>query len=533
MAWQGMWNRLVAIMVRHRVKIFDLGFIVLLLTVACLFAFEIDIFENQGVVSRREQTLELDELLVLTTIVMLATLFYTWRRAREHQRENERRIVAEKEVLTLALQDPLTGLPNRRQFDDALKSALTTIPAAPEAHAMLLLDLNGFKKINDLHGHPTGDQVLIHVGARLMRAVRDGDLVARLGGDEFAIIARNVSGADGATGIARRIIEILTAPIVIGTTRHRIGTAIGIALAPQDAGTAEELLRMADVALYRAKSETKSAVRFFEAGMDTHLQQRDELERSLLAGLDTHAFGLRFQPAGQTDGRIGAFEVLPFWRHPTLGQLAPERFLPIAEEIGALQPLVEHLLRTACETARLWPDHVRLCFNLPGALVSDMDFGLRILTVLGETGFSPNRLTLEIDEGALVRDAEHAQRLLVPLRRAGIAIVADHFGTGYSDLKNFRRLELDGVKIDRSFVAAMMYDRQAAVMIKAMIGIAHGLDLKVIADGVGTEQQRAALEAQGCDQAQGRLFGGALTAEQVLAEVSPSRSAKAGAADVR
>jgi diguanylate cyclase (GGDEF)-like protein len=520
------WDRLLAFMTRHRVKIFDMGFIALLLAVAGLFAFEVDIFETEGVVSQRQETLELDELLVLTTLVMLAVLFYTWRRAREHQRENDRRIAAEKEVLTLALQDPLTGLPNRRQFDDALKSALTTVPAAPEAHAMLLLDLNGFKKINDLHGHPAGDQVLIHVGARLMRAVREGDLVARLGGDEFAVIARNVAGAAGATGIARRIIENLAAPIVIGTTHHQIGTAIGIALAPQDASASDELMRMADVALYRAKTEINSAVRFFEPEMDTHLQQRDELERSLRAGLEADAFGLRYQPASQADGRIIAFEVLPFWEHPTLGPLDPDRFLPIAEEIGALQPLVERLLRKACETAAAWPTHVRLSFNLPGALVSDVDFGLRILAVLGDSGFSPNRLSIEIDEGALVRDAERAQMLIAPLRSAGIAVVADHFGTGYSDLKNFRRLQLDGVKIDRSFVAAMTHDRQAAVMVKAMIGIAHGLDLSVSADGVGTEQQRAALEAQGCDQAQGKLFGGSLTAEQVMAEVAPKRPVK-------
>lgn len=508
------------LMVRHRVKIFDLGFIILLLAVAGLFAFEVDIFDNEGLVSQRQETIELDEMLVLTTFVMLAVLFYTWRRAREHQRENDRRIAAENEVLTLALQDPLTGLPNRRQFDDALKAALTTVPAAPEAHAVLLLDLNGFKKINDLHGHPAGDQLLIHVGARLMRAVRDGDLVARLGGDEFAVIARNLAGAAGATGIARRIIESLTAPIVIGTTHHRVGTAIGIALAPQDAADSAELLRMADVALYRAKTEVTSAIRFFEAEMDTHLQQRDELERSLLTGLETDAFDLRFQPAAQADGRIVALEVMPVWHHPTLGQLDPDRFLPIAEEVGALQSLVEHLLRKACEAATPWPAHVRLNFNLPSALVADADFGLRILAAIGDTGFSPNRLSLEIDEGALVRQAERAQLLIAPLRRAGIAIVADHFGTGYSDLKNFRRLHLDGVKIDRSFVAAMAHDRQAAVMVKAMIGLAHGLDLAVTADGVGTEQQRAALEAQGCDQAQGRLFGGILTADQVMVEIA-------------
>jgi diguanylate cyclase (GGDEF)-like protein len=506
-----------AYVMRHRVKIFDLGFIAVVLAVVLLFAFEVDVFENESRETLHQETIELDELLVMTTLIMGGVLFYTWRRAVEHQQENARRVVAEKEVLTLALQDPLTGLPNRRQFDDALKAALTTLPAAPEAHAILLLDLNGFKKINDVHGHPIGDQVLIHVGARLLRAVREGDLVARLGGDEFAILARNVAGAEGATSVALHLLDALAAPVVVAGVRHSIGTAIGVALSPHDGVTAEDLLRKADVALYRAKADHRSGVRFFEEQMDAHLRERDELERALRRGVERDDFLLRFQPSRLGGAQVIGFETLPRWRHPTLGELEPERFLPVAEEIGLLSTLTEHLLRKACATAAAWPGGVRLAFNLPGGLLTDPTFGLRILAALGETGLAPSRLDLEIDEGALIREAEAAQALLRPLRSAGISIVADHFGTGYSDLQNLHRLKLDRIKIDRSYVAAMMHDRQAAVMVKALIGIGQGLDLAVIADGVVSEEQKAALAAQGCDQGQGALYGAPLTAEEASA----------------
>lgn len=507
-----------ALFMKHRVKIFDIGFVLVILSVFALFVFEFDVFLHRGQTTYQEQQVEIDELLILSTLVVSGALFYTWRRAREHRRENDRRIEAEAEVLKLALQDPLTGLPNRRRFDEALKSALSHVPAAPEAHALLLLDLNGFKKINDLHGHPVGDQALIHVGARLLRAVRDRDLVARLGGDEFAVLVHNAAGAEGATNTALRVIEGLASPVVIGGVQHHVGAAIGVALSPHDGCEPEELLRKADVALYRAKAERRSTVRFFEPAMDAALREREELERALMTAIGANAVLLRFQPVHRGDGRIVAFEAQPRWPHAS-GELGPDRFFPIAEETGWLGRLVEQLLRKGCATASLWPSDVRLHFNLPGALLTESTFGLRIMQVLAETALPPRRLGLEIDEGALFREAEAAQAMLAPLRRMGVTVTADHFGTGYSDLKNLRRLELDAVKIDRSYVAGMTQDRKAAVMVKAMIGIGQGLDLVVMADGVANEQQRAALAAQGCDQAQGGLYGVGLSADDALAAV--------------
>ena len=515
-----------AYVMRHRVKLFDLGFIAVILAVATLFAFEVDVFENESRETQHQETIEVDELMALTTLLVGGILFYTWRRAREHKRENALRIAAEREVMNLALHDPLTGLPNRRQFDDHLKAALSEIPTAPEAHAVLLLDLNGFKKINDVHGHPAGDQVLIHVGARLLRAVRDGDLVARLGGDEFAVLARNVSGAEGAATVALRIIESLSTPVTVGGVQHAVGTAIGVALSPQDGDTADKLLRKADVALYRAKADRKSAVRFFEPEMDARLHERDDLERALQAAVAEDGFVLRYQPTRVNGQRIASFEALARWPHPTLGDLEPDRFLPIAEESGLLSALTEQLLRKACGAAAQWPRDIRLSFNLPGPLLIEPAFGLRVVAALAETGLAPTRLDLEIDEGALIREAAAARALLAPLRKAGVSIIADHFGTGYSDLQNLHRLQLDGIKIDRSFVGAMLHDRQAAVLVKALIGIGQGLDLAVSADGVGGERQQQALAALGCDLGQGALHGEALSAEEAAALVAPARRAR-------
>ncbi len=489
--------------VRHRTKIIDLGFLVALLAAAALFMFEVDVFKTEGAVSQAQETFELDELLVLTTLVMLGVLAYTWRRAVEHKRENGRRLAAEQEILRLALQDPLTGLPNRRQFDDALKAALASVPVAPEAHAVLMLDLNGFKRINDLHGHPVGDEVLIHVGARLLRAVREGDLVARLGGDEFAILARNITSSEAVTTIARRIIEGLSTPITAGGVQHPVGTAIGIALAPQDGKTPEDILRKADVALYRAKAERVSSLRFFEIDMDARLHEREALEAALRKAVAADALELLFKPALDIrSGAVTAFEAMPRWIDDALGLVEPDRFLAIAHDAGLLPQLTELLLTKACRAALTWPNAIRLSFGVTADQLKMQTFGVRLLAVLAATGLAAHRFDLEIDEGALIRDTAATQPILDPLRAAGISIVATHFGTGYSDLQNLHRLRLDRVKLDPSFVGAMLEDRQAATMVKALIGIGKGMDLPVSADGVASAAQQAALAAQGCHEVQ-------------------------------
>ncbi len=500
-------------MTKPRTKIVDLGFIFVLLGAAALFVFEVDVFRNEGGISHKQGTIELDELLVLTTLVMFAALAYTWRRAREHKQENARRIAAEKEILVLALQDPLTSLPNRRQFDEALRAALERVPSAPEAHAVLFLDLNGFTKINDVYGHPVGDEVLIHVGCRLLSAVREGDMVARLGGDEFAVLARNIPGPEATTNIARRIIEGLTVPISAGSVRHIVGTAIGIAMAPQDGQTVEQLLRKADVALYRAKSERVSSLRFFEPEMDIQLREREFLETALRQVVADNTINVRFKPTvdGRT-GKVTAFEAQPQWVHSDLGEIASERFMAIAEDAGLMPVLTGQFLRKACAAALNWPSDIRLSFNVTAAQLKAPAFGMRVLTILGASGLAPARLDLEIDEGILIRDTEVSQTILYPLRAAGISVVANHFGTGYSDLQNLNRLRLDRIKIAPAFVGAMIHDRQAATMVKAFVSIGNGMDIPVSADGVTDEAQLAALVELGCNEIQGLKYGAPIDA---------------------
>lgn len=501
-----------AAILRNRVKIFDVGMILSCLGAAAVAAFELDVFATEGVETAQQQKIELNEVLALTLLAMTGLLIYLFRRAVEHRRENALRIEAEQEALTLAFQDPLTGLPNRRRFDEALKGALQAMPTAPEAHALLLLDLNGFKTINDVYGHPTGDQALIRISARLRRAMRDGDLVARLGGDEFAVLAKNVAGSEGATTVALRIIGCFDDPVELGGQRHPLGAAVGVALTPLDGETGEELMRKADVALYRAKAEGGSTVRFFEAEMDTRLRDRSALERDLRAALLDDDFELSFRPRARIDdGELAGFEATCRWVHPHMGEIGQRRFAPIAQSAGLLGPLFERLLRRALAAASSWPPQFRLSFEAPGELVSSPGFGLRIAAALADTRFPPARLDLEIDEGALIRDPESAEALIKPLKTLGVSLVAANFGTGYADLKRLQGLKLDRVRIDRSFVAAMTDDAEAASMVKALIAFGRGLDLEVIAEGVTSEAQSAALMRHGCGEARGAFFGAPLS----------------------
>ncbi|MES1197043.1 MAG: EAL domain-containing protein, partial [Pseudomonadota bacterium] len=434
------------------------------------------------------------------------------------RRESARRLAAEREARRLSLEDSLTGLPNRRQFEDALKTALASPPRAGASHGVLMLDLNGFKRVNDVHGHPVGDEVLVHVGARLKGAVRDGDLVARLGGDEFAVLAPHLAGPDAATSVALRIIESLNEPIATQSHKHQIGTAIGIALTPQDGTDKDEVLRKADIALYRAKGENQSALRFFEEEMDATIRERDFLEQELRLAVAADVVRPYYQPlVDLRTGEIIAFEALARWRHPTLGDIEPNRFIPIADDCGLIGELTDRLLRRACKDAAAWPDAVSLSFNISPAQLRDQTLGLRLLSILTESRLSPTRLEIEITESALVRDMEAAQTLLGALRSAGVKIALDDFGTGYSSLYHLRNFKLDKIKIDRSFVDAMCIDRDSAAIVKALVGLGSGLSLAVTAEGVETAEQRKMLTEHGCEQAQGFLFSHAVPAEEAAA----------------
>ena len=489
-----------AMLIRHRFNLADAAMIGVVVVAALLAAWQLDVFPNETM-AVREGVLELDEVFAVGA---LAFGLFAWTRMRAQGREVRRRRAAEDEARALAFEDPLTGLPNRRQFDAALNAALAAPPGADAVHAVLMLDLNGFKRINDVHGHPVGDEALVQTALRLRKAVRDNDLVARLGGDEFAVLARHLSGAEAATGLARRIIEHLEEPVSAGGTEHQMGAGVGIALAPLDGADAETLLRKADVALYRAKAEGVSALRFFEAEMDQQIQERDQLERDLRGAIGSDELELLYQPC--TDLRSGAltgFEAVAQWRHPQLGLLDAGRFTPVAEAAGLIGRLTDDLLRRAARDAATWGGETLLSFNIAPAQLKDRTFGLRILKILGDAGLPPPRLELEITESAVVADLEAAQEVLGAIRETGVKIALRDFGTGYSSLYHLRNFRSDRIKIDRSLVQAMADSSQSAAIVRALVGLGAGLGLTVAAEGVQDERQQALLAKDGCQQAQG------------------------------
>jgi diguanylate cyclase (GGDEF)-like protein len=525
-----LWSRVV----RHRFKLID-GSVVLLLTcLAAFYSFEADIFADDEAASS-VKTVTLEEVMVIAAVFCAGLTVYAMRRLREAKRETARRIAAEREARTLALHDALTGLPNRRSFDQALQVAIASPPRSGGSHALLMMDLNGFKRINDLYGHQAGDELLTQVGGRLSRSVRDGDLVARLGGDEFAVLAMHTAGAESAMGLATRIMESLALPITTGAGEHQVGVAIGVALLPADGCTADDLLRKADVALYRAKAEKTrhpSAMRFFEAAMDAQAEERDQIERELRDAIKSRSIRPFYQPLVSLDGSgVAGFEALARWTSPRLGAIPPERFIAIAEDAGLIRDLTTLLLEQACADAATWPDEVTLAFNVSGAALQDPLFGLGVMQVLTRSGLRPRRLELEITESALVRDLEAARAALDVLRTVGVRIALDDFGTGYSSLYHLRAFKPDKIKIDRSFVDGMEHDADNAAIVNALIGLGSGLGVTITAEGVETPQQRELLERQGCDQGQGYLFSEAVSAREaraMLDDVATFEQRKAG-----
>jgi diguanylate cyclase (GGDEF)-like protein len=492
-----------------------------LLGAAIFAAYEYNIFSDAPDKSVHEHAIDLGEALILAQIMLGGLLLLCWRVVFLQRREVARRIEAESHAHRLAHQDALTGLPNRRQFDEALKAILSKRSRATELHAVLLLDLNDFKRVNDVYGHGAGDDVLIHVAKRLQHAIRQQDLVARFGGDEFAILAHLGTGEDDAKALALRVIHELDQPITVGSIQHQIGVAIGITLLAQNGGDAPEIMRKADIALYRAKAEPGSALCIFEAGMDAHVRERDLIEREFRTALKQGTIQPHYQPLMNLQtADIAGFEALARWKHPELGNVPPDRFIPIAESCGLMSELTDHLLRQAAQAACQWPNDMTLAFNISASQLKDRTLGLRILSILGEAGLPPYRLEIEITESALVQDLEGAQQVVGALREAGVRVALDDFGTGYSNLYHLRNFKIDRIKIDRSFIDKMEEDAEASALIRGLMGLSQGLGLNVTVEGIELPSQAAALLAQGCQQGQGYLFGRAMPAADALAYIA-------------
>jgi diguanylate cyclase (GGDEF)-like protein len=446
------------------------------------------------------------------------------------QMEITARVTAETEARKLARHDPLTGLPNRRFFAEKLDDTLHGMESSRGQTAVLMLDLDGFKAINDIYGHAAGDQALIECAERMGSVIRSGTMLARVGGDEFAIILPNMASLDEPAGLARRIVGAIADPFMIGTAATRLGIGIGIAVAPDDGREHDELVRRADLALYGAKAIGQSTIRFFEPEMDALVDRRMRMEQELRNAVAAKTIVPYYQPlVSLAENRIIGFEALARWQSEESGIIPPDVFIPIAEECGVIGELGDQLLRRACRDARTWPADITLAFNISAVQLRDTTLGLRILSILGETGFDPRRLEIEITESALVENIDMAQRVIDQLRRSGIRIALDDFGTGYATLAQLQTLNLDKIKIDRRFVDRVVKDKESLVIVRAILGLASGFGLTTTAEGIEEDEQRVCLQANGCLEGQGYLFSEAVPASNIpaLLKLAPLASATA------
>ena len=428
---------------------------------------------------------------------------------------------AQEKLAYLAHHDPLTSLPNRTKFREDLEQTLRLVNRDGRV-AVLCLDLDHFKEINDSLGHPIGDDLLKDVACRLRTSVREGDTVARLGGDEFAIVQAGTDlQASESSSLAERLVEILGAPYVIQGHQLNIGVSIGIAFAPNDGEDPDQLLKNADMALYRAKEDGRGTYRFFEPGMDARAQARRLLEIDLRAALTRDEFEVHYQPIHDLNtDQITAFEGLIRWKHPLRGMISPMDFIPLAEETGLITQLGDWILRKACMDAASWSREVRVAVNLSPVQFKNSNLVQSVISALAASGLAPERLELEITESVLLQDSEATLAALHKLRSFGVKISMDDFGTGYSSLSYLRSFPFDKIKIDRSFVQELATRDDSMAIVRAVTGLGKSLGISIVAEGVETNEQLGLLRTEGCTEVQGFLFSRPRPAQDVEAMLS-------------
>jgi diguanylate cyclase (GGDEF)-like protein/PAS domain S-box-containing protein len=413
---------------------------------------------------------------------------------------------AEARIAHMAHFDGLTDLPNRAAFNECFATTLERAAHEKGRFALLCLDLDRFKEVNDVFGHAVGDTLLRRIAERLASAAGDAFL-ARLGGDEFAVIASGGGQPAGAAALAERLMAAMTQEFAIDDNRLHVGLSIGVAIFPADGADVSALMANADAALYRAKTGGRGSIRFFEAEMDHRLRERRALVHDLHSAVERGELKLYYQPQARIDGEITGFEALVRWMHPTRGLIPPDMFIPAAEESGLILSIGEWVLREAAREAASWPKPLNIGVNLSPVQFRHGDLPGLVHAVLLETGLSPARLELEITESVLIDDFSRGVSILRRLKLLGVHIAMDDFGTGYSSLQNLQAFAFDRIKIDRSFISSLESNRQSATIVRAVIGLGRGLDLPVIAEGVETADQLSFLSSESCDEVQGYLVG--------------------------
>jgi diguanylate cyclase (GGDEF)-like protein len=417
------------------------------------------------------------------------------------------KLASQARISHMALHDALTGLPNRVFLQQHLQMHLDQLGSGQQ-FAVLYIDLDRFKVVNDALGHPLGDRLLREVAARMRACLHDGEMLARIAGDEFVIVQNSMAEAQSVSALAAALIEAIGVPFDLDGHQATIGASVGIAIAPADASTEDDLLRSADMALYRAKADGRNTFRFFEPEMDRSMQARRALELDLRKAITNGEFVLHYQPlVNLQSGATCGFEALVRWIHPMRGYVQPLDFIPIAEETGLIVAIGEWVLRTACKEAANWPSDIRLAVNLSPNQFKRQNIGATVVSALAHSGLAPARLELEITESVLLHDNAATLATLYQIRNLGVRISMDDFGTGYSSLSYLRSFPFDKIKIDRSFVHDLERQEDSKTIVRAITNLGLGLGMAITGEGVETQGEADYLREEGCTEAQGYFFG--------------------------
>ncbi len=459
-----------------------------------------------------------DFVYLLVAILLAIYGFVLLRAVFVNSFEFTRRIITQLEAERTVRRDLLTGLPNRIAFNEDLEAAIDRLARTGEEFAVLLLDLDRFKEVNDKFGHPAGDEFLIQAAARLQRCTRATEHVARIGGDEFALIMANLTRPKEAFEIAECFVASFDDPLVIDGREAFGATSVGIVLAPRDGNTPHDLMKHVDIALYRAKKAGPGTICFFEPGDDKSARDRLALRRDLEGAIERNELFLVYQPFIEIgENRITGFEALLRWQHPERGLVSPADFIPIAEEAGLIHQIGEWVVHRACLALAEWPDDIRVAVNFSAVQFNNAGILQTIVQALARAGVRPERLEIEITESMLIAKYGSALSILNSLLDLGVTVALDDFGTGFSSLTYLRKLPFSRIKIDQSFIRDMLVQPDCAAIVKSVIGLAQELRIGVVAEGVETADQLEYLRQTNCDEAQGYFIGRPVPAEQIPA----------------
>lgn len=426
---------------------------------------------------------------------------------------------AEKRAQYLAAHDTLTGVANRAQIQDRLLAAIDKLDSNENHFALLMIDFDGFKAINDVHGHPVGDEVLRIVAARMMGVVRPDDTVARFGGDEFCVLQNADGQPDAAFILAKRLNSVIMRPIAIGPLQVVITASIGIAIFPEDGDTAQSLLAHADQALYDVKRNGRQGFQRYEIKTSGSDSNTHYLESELRNALATDQLSIAYQPlVDAVTGELRGYEALARWEHPTMGHISPRVFIPVAEYCGLIRPLEWYLLEKACADAMHWTKPLILAFNVSSTQMDQADFPEGVGDILKRTGLSPKRLELEISENMMMGNLQLASGVIEGLKKLGVSIVLDNFGSAWSSMATLQIFHFDRIKIDNRFVSSLESDAHSVAIVRAVLAMAQSLGIPVTAAGVEAKSQVVALQRMGCNELQGYYIGHPLPKDQAAAE---------------